>query len=367
MFGNFRAFLESMASHASMLFYLNNRTNSDAGPNENFARELFELHTLGAENYLGVSDPNKVPKNDHGVAVGYVDNDVYEAARCFTGWRVEDNFWNGEEGVGQTGRFLYYRPWHDRFNKFVLGQYLPADQPDMKDGRDVLDLLAAHPGTADFIARKLCRRFVSDEPPESLVQAAAQTFLQAKDAPDQLTQVYRTILLSADFRQVWGGKIKRPFELAAGIIRTLGSDFTRLPDGARWTYEMMGQPLFGHNTPDGYPDVSAPWANTMTGLYAWNLAVGTAENWLNDDNPKVVMKTDVRLATPTGVRSASALADYWIGRALGRPLPGASRAAIVQFMAGDQAPDADLSDDELNNRLTAMVELVLAAPEFRTR
>ena len=267
IFGNFRQMLEAMASHPSMLFYLNNRSNSDAGPNENFARELFELHTLGAENYLGVRDPISVEKDANGLAIGYVDNDVYEAARCFTGWRVDDDIWDGEDDVDKTGSFLYYRPWHDRFNKIILGRYIPADQPDLKDGRDVLDMLSAHPGTATYISRKLCRRFISDNPPESIVRTAAQTFLDAKDAPDQLRQVYRAILLSDEFRATWGGKLKRPFEFAANVLRALNADFIRLPGGARWTYEMMGQPIFGHHPPDGYADTAEAWANTMATLY----------------------------------------------------------------------------------------------------
>jgi len=121
MLGNFRQMLEAVATHPSMLYYLNQNNSSDAGPNENFARELFELHTLGAENYLGVQDPNLVPKDASGLAAGYVDNDVYEAARAFTGWRVDDDIYEYEDGVEKTGRFLYYKPWHDRFNKLILG------------------------------------------------------------------------------------------------------------------------------------------------------------------------------------------------------------------------------------------------------
>ena len=160
MLGNFRQMLEAVATHPSMLYYLNQNNSSDAGPNENFARELFELHTLGAENYLGVRDPNTVEKDANGIAIGYVDNDVYESARALTGWRIDDDIYEYEDGIEKTGRFIYYKPWHDRFNKLILGKYIPADQPDMQDGRDVLDLLAYHPGTARYISRKLARRFI---------------------------------------------------------------------------------------------------------------------------------------------------------------------------------------------------------------
>lgn len=368
LFGNFRQFLEAVASHPAMLFYLNNRSNSDAGPNENFARELFELHTLGAENYLGVRDPQTVEKGPDGLAVGYVDNDVYEAARCFTGWRVDDDLWDGEEEVGTTGAFLYYRPWHDRFNKIILGKYLPADQPDLQDGRDVLDLLASHPGTARFISRKLCRRFVSDHPSESLVSAAAQVFLEAREAPDQLCQVYRVILFSAEFRAAWGEKLKRPFELAASLLRALNADFNRLPGGARWAYELMGQPLFGHHPPDGYPDTAPAWTNSMAMLFGWNFIIGVTENWFNDDQtPEKRLQVDLRAETPAELRSAQAIVDYWIQRLFGQPLPEASRQALIDFLRETAAAEADLSDDHLNWRLPGMVELALMAPELRLR
>jgi uncharacterized protein (DUF1800 family) len=350
-----------------MLYYLDNRSNSDAGPNENFARELFELHTLGAETYLGVRDQATVEKDASGVAVGYVDNDVYEAARCFTGWRVDDDTGEWEDDVGMSGRFLFYKPWHDRFNKLILGQYLPADQEDMQDARDVLDLLAAHPGTARHIARKLVRRFVSDDAPESLVQAAADAFLAHKDSPDQLRQVYRVILLSPEFRQTWGGKIKRPFEFAAAMFRALNADFARVPDGIRWTYYMMGQGLFEHHPPDGYPDEATAWANSMAMLYGWNLTVGVVENWWNEDEEGRRAVIDLRAQTPPEFRTATALTDFWIARLLGRALPEDSRQAILKVMAGDYGPDEELSDDDINWRLSSTVALILMTPEFRMR
>ncbi len=368
LFGNFRQMLEAVATHPLMLVYLNNRSNSDAGPNENYARELFELHTLGAENYLGVSDPNKVAKNTEGLAIGYVDNDVYEAARCFTGWRVDDDFYDYEDGVGKTGTFLYFRPWHDRFNKFILGNYLPADQPDMQDGRDVLDMLARHPGTATFISRKLCRRFICDDPPESIVQAAAQTFLANKDASDQLARVYTTIFTSAEFRSIWAGKVSQPFELAIKVLRALNADFTRLPDGLMWTYEKMGQPLYARHTPDGYPDKAAPWVNSMVTLFSWNFITNAAENWSNsEDDPTRVISVDLRAETPTALRTARTIVDYWIERIYGRQLPAASRQALIDFLRGDAGPEEALSDEQVEGRLRSTVELALMAPEFRQR
>lgn len=367
LLGNFRQMLEAVAKHPSMLYYLNQNNSSDAGPNENFARELFELHTLGAENYLGVRDPNSVEKDASGIAIGYVDNDVYEAARCLTGWRVDDDLGDWEEGVEKTGNFLYYKPWHDRFNKLVLGKYIPADQEDLKDGHDVLDLLASHPGTARHIARKLCRRFISDAPPESVVQAAANTFLQFKDAPDQLKRVLETILLSAEFKTSWGGKVKRPFEAAMSMMRALNSDFTRTPSGVHWMLGLMGQALFERRPPDGYPDTRDAWANSMSLLYRWNFAVGLTENWMDDEDTGYRIFSDVYGQTPAEMRSASVLADYWIQRILNQPLPEASRNAVVAVMAQEYGQDEPLSEDHVRYVLPAMIEVILMSPEFQWR
>jgi uncharacterized protein (DUF1800 family) len=367
VFGNFRQLLEAVATHPFMLFYLDNRSNSNAGPNENFARELFELHTLGAENYLGVRDPNSVPKLENGLAIGYVDNDVYEAARCFTGWRVDDDLYDGEEDVGVTGQFLYYRPWHDRYNKFVLGKYLPADQADMQDGRDVLDMLAFHPGTATHLARKLCRRLIADDPPESVVERAAAVFLEKQNDPDQLRQVYRTIITSPEFLSSWGGKIKRPFEWAVGALRAVEADFKRIPGGVRWTYDQMGQPLFGHHPPDGYPDMAPPWANTMSTLYGWNLITGICENWWSDDEKDRPISVDVWAQTPPEIRSANAVVTYWASRLLHDQIPPESRAALVEFVAAQFDPDDDQPDDDLAWRVPAVVALMLKSPQFRLR
>ena len=168
--GNFRALLEATASHPCMLYYLDNYLSTNAGPNENYARELFELHTLGAMNY-------RTPG-------GYVDNDVYEASRCFTGWTFETN-----GSAPARGEFKYVRANHDRFQKIVLGHAIPNDQADLLDGRNVLDILANHPGTARFICWKLCQRLVHDDPPPSLVLSAAGVFQRAVNAPDQIKQV----------------------------------------------------------------------------------------------------------------------------------------------------------------------------------
>ena len=366
LLGSFRTMLEAVAGSTAMLYYLDNYTSSNAGPNENFSRELFELHTLGAENYLGIIQQNQVPLDPQGRPIGYVDADVFEATRCFTGW----SFSYGISDDGDSGLF-YYRPdWHDRFQKHVLGVFLPQDQADLKDGRDVLDALASHPGTGRHIARKLCRRLIADDPPQSVVDAAATVFTDQWQAADQLRQVYQVILLSDEFRTTWGEKIKRPFEIAASALRAAGADFTLKMDDSDTNaflnrYDDTGQELFTWPAPNGFPDVRGAWQSMTPRVMSWRLC-----NWLIDfDDDAENFYLDVLSQTPASVRSANELADFWIDRILGRPMDPADRNEVVQFMAQGVNPDFDLNfdDEDTRDRLRSMVGLLLMSPDFLWR
>ncbi len=366
LLGNFRAMLESVTRSTAMLYYLDNYTSSNAGPNENFSRELFELHTLGAENYLGVLQQHEVPLDGNGLPVGYVDADVFEATRCFTGW----SFSFGSSGDGDTGLFYYRSDWHDRFQKHVLGTFIPQDQPDLKDGRDVLDALASHPGTGRHIARKLCRRLLADQPPQSVVDAAAATFTAQWQAPDQLRQVCEVILLSDEFRTTWGEKIKRPFEIAVGAMRAGGADFTlKMGDSDTSSflgrYDDTGQELFNWPAPNGFPDVRGAWLSMTPRVMTWRLC-----GWLIDfDDDAGNFYLDVVGQTPAGVRTANELADFWIDRILNRPMDAQDRDEIVQFMSQGINPDfdLDLADEDTADRLRSMVGVILMSPDFLWR
>jgi uncharacterized protein (DUF1800 family) len=197
--------------------------------------------------------------------VGYVDGDVYEAARAFTGWRVDQG-----PKSGNTGRFDYFEPWHDRFQKIVLGRPLKEYQPPLKDGNDVLDILANHPGTARYISRKLCRRFVSDQPSEALVRATALVFQNHHREKDQLLRVVRSILLSEEFQKSSGLKLKRPFDYVAGVIRVSGINFSPTEEFLR-NFERTGQRLWGWRTPDGAPDTHEKWASASSLVERWRM------------------------------------------------------------------------------------------------
>ena len=361
MLGNFRDMLGAVAASPCMLYYLDNYTSSNAGPNENWARELIELHTLGAENYLGVMRQTDVPLDGLGRPLGYVDDDVFEATRCFTGWTFDFD----------TGLFSYRGDWHDHFQKTVLGAYMPPNQAQLADGRDVLDAVAFHPGTARHIAGKLCRRFISDDPPQNVIDAAAAVFEAAQNDPDQLAQVVRTILLSNEFLTTWGEKIKRPFEVVVSAMRSAGAEFSFALDEHEtgtflWRYDQAGQPLFSWRAPNGYSDVKEDWQSTTPRVHLWRVC-----NWLvdvEDDFDNHLM--DVVAQTPSGVLSANELADYWINRILGRPMPAADRLEIVDFMAQGYNPSLDLpvgSDWNTQERLRAMVGLLFMSPSFLWR
>jgi len=353
--GNFRAFLEEVASSPTMLFYLDNNVNQSGNPNENYARELFELHALGAENYLGTVDRAKVPGYGTGASLGYVDGDVYEAARCFTGWRVDA----GSKGEG-TGGFQYFDLWHDRFQKIILGHAIPEHQAPMQDGRDVLDLLGRHPGTAHFIARKLCIRLVGDEPSNQLVSAVAKVFRDTQKDKDQLRSVIRAIALSDEFSRTWGGKLRRPFELMVAALRISGADCVPSEEFLRETGR-CGQRLFQWRTPDGYPDHRQKWGGTSGMLERWRFCNQLVNGKIPGTNIDVVKQT------PAHCRSPAQLADFWLMRLLNRQPQPATRRALVAFLSQGRNPTAPLLDDQRQERLTNAVALAMMTPEFQWR
>ncbi len=363
LFGNFRAMLEATATSPAMLEYLDNYINSAAGPNENYAREIFELHTLGAENYFGSGRQEGVPGYAEGAPIGYVDGDVYEATRAFTGWTVA----NGRDGRPNTGQFVIHEPWHDRFRKQVLGAILQPNQLPLQDGRMVMDLLAAHPGTARYIARKLCRRLISDSPPEGLVARVAGVFLAHKDAPDQLRRVYRAILLSPEFAQTWGAKIKRPFEVAVSAIRALRADFSP-NNNFLFPYNQAGQQLFAWAPPTGYPDTRDYWSSTMPMLHRWrivNLLIEEGIRPLRQNERSKFITVDI--AAQTTARTPTAIVDEWIGRVLGRPMNAEERAILIEFLAQGRNPDLELPANLSRDLIPRMVALLLMSPDFNWR
>lgn len=236
--GRFGDLLGATARSPAMLAYLDNAANRKGVVNENYARELMELHTLGV----------------HG---GYTQDDVREVARCFTGWTIEDRF------LRPRGRFRFDPERHDDGEKTVLGHRIPPGG-GRRDGERVLEILAAHPGTARFIGSKLCVLFVG-EADASLVEQAAQAFVKTQG---DIRSVLRPILLSERLQR-GPAIIKRPFDFVVSALRRLEAE----TDGGKALQrhlDALGQPLYDWPMPDGYPADAGAWTGSM--LARWRFA-----------------------------------------------------------------------------------------------
>lgn len=250
--GNFRELLRASAVSPAMLWYLDGRVNRksrpDEKPNENYARELLELHTLGV----------------HG---GYTQQDVIEVARCLTGWTVRD------KKKFFKGRVEFQARQHDDGGKRVLGVDIPAGL-GARDLDRVLEIVVAHPSTARHLAWKLCRRFIADEPPEAAVKATAAAFVQSGgDIPKTLRALFGTTEFWAEEGR--GGKFKRPFHFVVSALRATNAE----TDAARPLVDFLlrlGHAPFRYTTPDGYPETATHWQNTL--LWRWNFATALTEN-----------------------------------------------------------------------------------------
>jgi len=277
--GSFRDLLGATAKSPAMLFYLDNWMNADPasarpqharasarqarvgkgakkGLNENYARELMELHTLGVDG-------------------GYTQKDVTEVARAFTGWTLE----NPRRGGG----FTFDARLHDPGQKVVLGHVIKAGG-GQSDGEAVLDILAKQPATARFVATKLVRRFVSDAPPPALVDRAAARF---RETGGDLREVMRTILTSREFRSpdVYAAKVKSPFEFAVSALRAAGAEVAAGGDAVGPAFDAktlvrrirdMGMPLYQCQPPTGYGDTADAWMNSGTLVNRINFALEIA-------------------------------------------------------------------------------------------
>ena len=278
--GNFREMLEAVAQSAAMQVYLNNRSSRGGAANENYARELFELHTLGRPAYLNAlyNKWRDVPGALQGHPQGYIDQDVYEAARAFTGWTIEDGAGIGAgRRLPTTGKFTYVETFHDNYQKRLLATEFEPYQPPMADGRKVLDLVALHPATARYVCGKLCTRLVSDAPDAALIATAVKAWTEHQRKPDQIARVVEAIVRSDSFRRSAGAKIKRPLELYASFARGAGIDVVpTLP--LLGTLDGSGQRLFGWGPPTGHPDENDYWLASNMMRTRWSLLLGLADD-----------------------------------------------------------------------------------------
>jgi len=260
--GKFRDLLEATAKSPAMLFYLDNwqsagpnapqlrgaQQKGARGLNENYGRELMELHTLGVDG-------------------GYTQKDVTEVARCFTGWTILQ--------PQRGGSFVFNPRIHDNGEKVVLGVTIPAGGGE-KDGEKVLDILSHSPATAHFISKKLAMRFVADDPPAPLVDAMAQMFLKTDG---DLREVMKTMLNSKEFwsEGAYHSKIKSPFEMVASAVRAVNGDVD-FAFALTNQVAQLGEPLYRKQEPTGYSNSSKEWLNSAGLVARMNFALQLADN-----------------------------------------------------------------------------------------
>jgi uncharacterized protein (DUF1800 family) len=325
VFGHFQDMLLATARHPAMLFYLDNwqsqapREDLPAPPgvrrpglNENYGRELMELHTLGVDG-------------------GYTQDDVIAVARAFTGWTIYD--------LQKFAEFQFNPAVHDRKEKVVLGHTIPAMGGE-QDGVQVIEILAHHPSTARFISRKLAQRFVADDPPQPLVDRMAATFTKSDG---DLRAVVQTMLASPEFRSegAWRVKLKSPLEMAVSAVRALNADVTDTFALAQRIAE-IGEPLYGKLEPTGYPNTGEAWNNTAGLLGRINVAAAL----VNGQVPGV--KVDV---SRFSAKSPAAVARELLNV---NPAPSVL-AAIENGVQGKEASPATLTT------------LIIGGPDFQRR
>ncbi len=294
------------------------------GLNENYARELLELHTLGVDG-------------------GYTQRDIVEVARCFSGWTLLQ--------PQAAQEFVFIPELHDRGTKTVLGKKIPEGGAD--EGEAVLDLLAAHPATARFVSSKLARRFVSDTPSPALVDEMAKTFIESKG---DIRSVLRTMIESREFwsPETVGAKIKSPFEFVVSLVRAVDGRLLDLPGTAGATerpgligaMRQLGQPLYASRPPTGYPDSAEAWISAGSLLNRFKVGLAIAYGRL----PGVEVADDLVPDVPPSVEvDLPRLADHLFGVP-----PSAATMQVVR----DQL---ELSPDELR---AAGLPAMLATSEW---
>jgi hypothetical protein len=260
--GKFRDLLEATAKSPAMLFYLDNwqsvgpnapqargqNNKQRRGLNENYGRELMELHTLGVDG-------------------GYTQKDVTEVARCFTGWTINQ--------PQRGGRFVFNPRLHDNGEKVVLGVTIPAGGGE-KDGEKVLDILARQPATARFISKKLAMRFVADEPPAALLDRMADTFLKSDG---DIRQVMAAMIDAKEFWSVgaYRSKMKSPLEMVASAVRSVNGNVD-YATALMQQVAQLGEPLYRKEEPTGYSNSSKEWANSASLMARMNFALQLAGN-----------------------------------------------------------------------------------------
>ena len=364
--GNFRELIEASAKSPSMLRFLSNRYSDGNNPNENYARELLELHTVGSYSYVPGPDYRKKPN--------YTEEDVHALARILSGWTNVRSA--NDEFYFNAGRQWPRHDWTEK--RLWLGNdnfyYIPAG--GIEQGEQVLDILADHPSTAYFISFKLCRRFISDYPDQfcpGAVEAGAQAFLNSHG---EIRDTLRAILLHPDFANSWGQKVKRPFEFFISTMRALGLDEminflldNWQPLGERrfaQMNELLGQVLFEFSAPTGYPDFMLAWWNTGQVFSRWNLANMIVNRYFGEQlHPTNPAPHSELLETLLGLpKTAAEVVDELLRRFVGRAIHPDDRTALINYL-GNNNQNAMIGST--SPRLRPLIAVIAASPYAQWR
>jgi uncharacterized protein (DUF1800 family) len=303
----------------------------ERGLNENYGRELMELHTLGVDG-------------------GYTQDDVINVAKAFTGWSIRQ--------PRRDPEFFFEERLHDTSVKTVLGRQIRGG--GMKDGEEVLDILARDPHTAHHISFELAQRFVSDNPPQALVDRMAQTFLKSDG---DIREVLRTMIYSPEFwsKDAYRSKIKTPFELVASATRAVGAEVAIPLVLVQWT-SRIGEPLYQCEPPTGYSDKADAWVNTGALLNRLNFSLALTSGRLR--GAQVDVNSLFSGETSSDPKAALESAIHLL---LGGEVSQQTRDTLAQQMEDPQILQATL-DDKVKQVNTAMIAgLVLGSPEFQRR
>ena len=335
--GNFRGLLHASAKSPSMLFYLDNFFNIATAPNENYARELMELHTLGVDG-------------------GYTEEDVKEVARCFTGWSIRFE----DDTNGDMGTFVFIPLIHDNGAKIVLGNPIAAGG-GQTDGEQVLDILASHPSTAQFIATKLCQRFISDTPDQTSIDSVANAFLQSDG---DIKTTLRALFTINAFQNTADRKFTRPTEYLASSIRALAPDTDYPSDNGQlffFAQSILGQLPYYWPTPDGYPDEQAYWLSTGGLLNRWRLSFLSFAGII----PQINVFQINYPAMLNGANTLASVLDTLTDSILMRPLSELDRQQMLEWLSGEYGvPENVRLADGIAEQIAPLIAAVLISSAY---
>lgn len=366
--GNFRTLVEANAKSTSMLFYLDNADSRANVPNENYARELLELHTLGRPGYLGETPPAGTGNNVGIQTAGFTDQDILQGSRALSGWTVAMGQRIGNNTLPRTGAFHFEPTYHNTTAQTFLGIDLRPLQPTpnaasaVEQGRRVIELAAEHNKTAEFIVGKLATRIFGENPPEKVITDAIRVWNENKQSPNQIRDVMRVFLMSTEISTAARTKLRRPYERAIAFARTTNSRM-RPHRAMLTTFAGTRDMVYQWPSPDGWPDSSDYWLSSSSLMSQWNFLLSAATS-----GP---IGANITMETPR-TTSITAVVDHWVERMVGYQLSTAGYTALTNFATGSTGIRAFVgqgtaSATTIENELRRLVALIAVSPEFSYR